>query len=214
MAAHKSASAIIRRLEARVSLDEFKRGIGAFAHNFQGELESSANVLQQPDVKHVGIITGFPCNLKHDPPTETDGPLGAFSIARALVLLGKNVTVVTDECNFDVVNACRNFSDNSEASDALQKEQQILNQIDLSSFPPTTEWSPKQEARLTDLANTFDHVIAIERAGPSRDGTYRTMRALDMSHIVAPLDRILSLHSRRGVRMTLHRHSCNANHVC
>ncbi len=34
----------------------------------------------------------------------------------------------------------------------------------------------------------FTHVVAIERAGRAADGHYYTMRAFDMTHIVAPID--------------------------
>jgi hypothetical protein len=44
----------------------------------------------------VCIATGYPCCLS-DPPTETDGPLGALAIARALSSLGKKVVILTDQ---------------------------------------------------------------------------------------------------------------------
>lgn len=45
----------------------------------------------------MAIITGFPCLLKHDPPTETDGPPGAYALARACIALGHKVYLLTDE---------------------------------------------------------------------------------------------------------------------
>lgn len=38
----------------------------------------------------------------------------------------------------------------------------------------------------------MDTVVAIERAGPSPDGTYRTMRGRDMTPIVAPLELLIN----------------------
>lgn len=48
------------------------------------------------------------------------------------------------------------------------------------------------------LADWSDFVVAIERAGPARagDGAYLTMRARNMSAIVAPLERLLTMSSR------------------
>jgi len=203
--------AVFGKLFERVSRDEFKRGIGRFATHFDTELQRSAQTIAHSDIRHVGIITGFPCNLKHTPPTETDGPLGAFALARSLLLMGKKVTVVTDDCNSAVMQACRDFMANGGVtnSDAnadagafaeLDGEQQHFRRISLASFPAITQWTDEQEQRLAKLSDSFDHVIAIERAGPAADGTYRTMRALDMSHLVAPLERIMELHERRGVR--------------
>ena len=56
------------------------------------ELYNAANSLLT--CHNIIIITGFPCNLEHKPPTETDGPLGAVAIARSLVALGKKVTLL------------------------------------------------------------------------------------------------------------------------
>lgn len=39
-------------------------------------------------------------------------------------------------------------------------------------------------------------LVAIERTGPARDGTYRTMRGFDMTRFVAPLERLL--HAREA----------------
>ena len=35
---------------------------------------------------------------------------------------------------------------------------------------------------------SVDTVVAIERTGPSADGTYRTMKGYDMTHLIAPLE--------------------------
>lgn len=43
------------------------------------------------DAKNICIITGFQCLLDYEIKTETDGPLGAFVIAHALLNLQKNV---------------------------------------------------------------------------------------------------------------------------
>lgn len=48
-------------------------------------------------VLKVAILTGFPCLMDYNPSTETDGPPGAFAIARALIALGKRVYILTDE---------------------------------------------------------------------------------------------------------------------
>lgn len=75
---------IIDRIENIVQRDEGKRGIGQII--VKGELYNAAVALNS--CTSVAIITGFPCNLEYNPPTETDGPLGAIAIARALLALG------------------------------------------------------------------------------------------------------------------------------
>ena len=60
--------------------DPGQRGIASLF--LDGELAAAASSLTS--ARSVAILTGYPCCLA-DPPTETDGPLGALAIARALV---------------------------------------------------------------------------------------------------------------------------------
>jgi len=46
--------------------------------------------------------------------------------------------------------------------------------------------------RLAGVACLYDHAVAIERAGQAADGSYYTMRALSMDHLVAPIDALLT----------------------
>jgi hypothetical protein len=48
------------------------------------------------------------------------------------------------------------------------------------------------ERRLISIQNDADLIIAIERTGPSKDGTYRTMSGKDMTHLVAPLELLIT----------------------
>jgi hypothetical protein len=101
----------------------------------------------------VAILTGFPCLLEHDPPTETDGPLGAFAIARALLALGKHVYVLTDECNAECVLACT-------AGSGLDGSR-----LHLEAFPPANEWTGKEDTRLLEVRQSnstiFRHSCAL-----------------------------------------------------
>jgi len=62
---------------------------------------------QPPHPHHVIILTGFPCNISHSPPTETDG-LASVALARACVQLGYKATLVTEVCNEVVFRAAVN----------------------------------------------------------------------------------------------------------
>ncbi len=97
----RQAVDIINKLETIVQRDEGKRGIKELI--LPGDLYRSALTLM--DSKNVAIITGFPCMLDFEPPTETDGPLGALAIARSLIGAGKSVIIVTDECNSEPILA-------------------------------------------------------------------------------------------------------------
>ncbi len=182
----------IKSIEEFVQRDPGKRGIGAIippfsdiSGAFSSHLEASAQAMLS--CTHAIIMTGFPCMLNYTPPTETDGPLGALCLARCLVALGKKVHVITDECNEEAVLACAAAS--GVPALGMDANQEPL--LQLESFPPNPIFSPADHARLMDLGKQADLIIAIERAGPSRDGRYLTMRARDMTDIVAPLDELL-----------------------
>ena len=65
--------------------------------------------------------------------------------------------------------------------------------LQLDVYPCSPQWTPADNARLQAVAGEVDAVVAIERAGPGRDGGYRTMRARRMDHLVAPLEKLLGL---------------------
>ncbi|CAM9930762.1 unnamed protein product [Ectocarpus fasciculatus] len=162
-------------LENRVHMDEGNRGIGEIV--IKGELFAAASELLT--ARRVVIITGFPCLLDFTPPTETDGPLGAVAIARALVELGKDVVIATDECNEEPVLA-------AVAASGLYGAH-----LQLECFAGGIGYDEGEAARLKSLAESVDMVVAIERAGPCSDGMYKTMRGFDMSYLLAPLELLL-----------------------
>lgn len=163
---------IITMLEKRIQLDEGRRGIQEII--IQGELYRAANELLT--AKRVAIITGFPCLMDFTPPTETDGPLGALAIARSLLALGKEVIIVTDECNGEPLLA------------AVSASGLYGPKLQLECFAGGIGYDDGEAARLKEIGQKVDVVVAIERAGPSSDGKYKTMRGFDMSHLVAPLE--------------------------
>lgn len=176
----RSGNEVISLLEERIQRDEGGRGIACIC--LQGELCSAAQRILDTNVKKIMIITGFPCLMDHCPPTETDGPPGALAIARAALAMGKNVVVVTDECNEEVMIAAA-------AGSGLQ--QKYGEAFSLESFPGAIEFGDNDERRLYEIGDSVDLLVAIERAGPCADGSYRTMRGKDMTHLLAPLEQII-----------------------
>jgi D-glutamate cyclase len=86
----------VGEIERRVQRDEGQRGIKEILLPV-GELYAAASSLIPK--RKIAILTGFPCLLDFTPPTETDGPLGAVAIAKTLLAAGKEVVILTDECN-------------------------------------------------------------------------------------------------------------------
>lgn len=173
---------VINQMEHLVQKDEGKRGIQKICLP-SGELYKSALEVIASNNKTIAIITGFPCMLDYTPPTETDGPLGAIAIAKALLLLNKKVILLTDECNEEVVLACAAGID----IDFKLRQKNLV----LESFPPANSFDEQDQQRFEKYYETIDLVIAIERSGPNKDGQYLTMRGKDMTHLIAPLDRLL-----------------------
>ena len=78
---------IINKLQLHIQNDEGNRGIITCALNshinqYKELFLATSNLLSSPDLKRVIILTGFPCNMEYNPPTETDGILGALAVAR------------------------------------------------------------------------------------------------------------------------------------
>jgi hypothetical protein len=160
----------------RVQQDEGQRGILNFLSSVEDLDGAVRGLCGLPLGSRVAILTGFPCNMDFDPPTETDGPPGALAVARCLIGLGLEVVLMTDDCNAEAIRS---------AAGSL---------VEVYSFPPSLG---EQEARrLEELWQDVVAAIAIERPGPSAEGYYLTMRGLSMGKYVAPLDRQLSLAGR------------------
>ena len=180
-----NVKSLIASMEQVVQADEGKRGI----HDIilpEGELYNAA--CDMITAQRVAVITGFPCMLTHSPPTETDGPLGALSIAKTLLMLGKDVVIITDECNEEVLLSCAAAAT---AHSSMLPQGLRKGTLTLESFPASTIFNAADESRLLKLRDQVDLVVAIERAGPCKDGRYLTMRGYDMSHLVAPLELLL-----------------------
>lgn len=171
-----SSSSLVRSLEERVQRDEGKRGIAALITPHQ-LYPAAMSLLQQ---RSIAILSGFPCLIDENPPTETDGILGTIAIAKALVGINKRVVIVTDECNELPFLAAAGQS-------GLK-----ASQFRLESFPGRGTFNADDLNRLQSLSSTIDAVVAIERAGPSADGSCRTMRARDMTRLIAPLEVLIT----------------------
>uniref|UniRef100_A0A0G4F3E7 D-glutamate cyclase-like C-terminal domain-containing protein n=1 Tax=Chromera velia CCMP2878 TaxID=1169474 RepID=A0A0G4F3E7_9ALVE len=167
------------RLCELIQRDEGGRGIkNLLCTEIEDHLWQGAESLAHVSV-HVGLITGFPCCLDFDPPTETDGPAGTLAVARTLLALGKEVTLWTDECNSKGLLAA------ARAHPVVGRHLKEGKRFFFRSFgPDVSEESLRREA---EAEGGIDHWIAIERAGPASDGNYFTMRGRDMTSLLAPL---------------------------
>ena len=196
----------VDQLERLVSRDVGGRGSGALLH--PGDLWQSALALAQPATRSVLITTGFPCCTTHTPPTETDGIGGSIAIARSLEAIGKRVSFVVDAANYAVLDA----------SVRCGKAERYLAASDVLLYPATTSESEGEGvggaadlltareketcAEFMRAHGSWDHLVAIERAGRAADGGFYTMRAIDMGDLVAPIDNLFLAAATSGVEST------------
>ncbi len=154
-----------------LALDPGARGIEKF---FQpGGARRAAQTLAL--ARRVIVTTGFAVD---GGVPETDGPPGAAVLGRALRLIGADVRYVSDAATLPVLAA---------ALTALGERADVIRYPDGSDA-----------ARELLAHHGPTHLVAIERPGRARDGTYRTMRGIDVSQWNAPIDELFLVAPRTG----------------
>lgn len=143
----------------------------------EGELERAAASLLKG--KTILIVTGF---VIRDAMTgETDGPIGAVSLAGALEKLGKKVILMTDIYSENVLYSCRNIKKLNCPIEIIPigSERTFCLRL-LKKYKPT-------------------HVVAIERPGRASDGCCYSMRGENLSDIVPNTDILFEEAKSQGV---------------
>ena len=102
----------------------------------------------------LGVVTGFPIATADPPCGETDGPLGAVFLARALTPLGVRVTVFTDGTSAAAVRA------------GLRADG-IFDRVSVCEWPlGSTVRDTERMVETMRQADALTHLIALERVGP------------------------------------------------
>jgi hypothetical protein len=152
------------------------RGIETLAAQTRGNLRRAADALLTSS--GVALVTGFGVQTAMGPAPETDGPIGAASLAALLDGVDRPWLVVTDGLNETAcIAALQAFG--------LQGDRVRVADNEIGSMA--------SELRSAG----FDCLIFVERLGPNRSGRYLSMRGTDLTPITAPLDQLLgnSFHS-------------------
>jgi hypothetical protein len=142
----------------------------------------------------VVILTGFYIAHAEPPCGETDGPLGALFLVRALVPLGVCVTIITDPF-------CRQALETGLGACGFDAPA-----VPVLTIPPETHpWDAWMKQDWTHLIEYVDltHLIALERVGPSHaDGCCYSMRGLDVTPYTNPAHLLVEDAARRQPRIT------------
>jgi len=222
-ATSKAAQDVVSKLQALVQTDECSRGIGNLVEAAgPGVLLQAARDLVSSRSGRVVVVTGFPCmqvgavdedgnSASGLSPQETDGPPGAAAIARASWKLGADVVLAVERPNAGVLQAAVKeavelgsiSSAQSTEQEVSVKKVQIAETLHLHVFPAQHFWNSGAEKALVELSEGLPgrptNFISIERAGPSPDGTHRTMKGRVMEDtLLGPLERLFT-HSPRAI---------------
>jgi hypothetical protein len=152
----------IMKIEKLIQKDIGNRGISKFLTN---DLYNSCEEILKSN--SIAIITGFA--VPPDFLTETDGPLGCLCMIETLLQLKKNIILITDDKNEEILN----------------ESLKIMNiDIPLIIFPSPKFYNKEKfnnqsyEDYNNDLTTKIfekyelDHIISIERLGPNKNGSY------------------------------------------
>ena len=166
--------ALIDRIEAEIHRD-VGRGMDAVFQATRGGLFKAASALAGTNALRIGLITGFFVPAGDPPAAETDGPAGAALLAHGFLGAGMTCRLATDTI---CASAC----------------QVALDRAGASSVPVDAAAPGEHVDTLIERWRRYgiNWVIAIERCGPSPDGTPRNMRGRDLSDYTASLDRLFS----------------------
>jgi hypothetical protein len=172
MASWLDPQALVDQIERLVQID-VGRNITALFGAARGGLRGAATALVSARSGRVGLITGFYVPEGTPPAAETDGPLGAALLARALAAVGVPCRVATDE-------PCRGACAAALAGAGARE-------IAIDIVALRTPLAPLVE---TWRRAGISHAISIERCGRSADGAPRNMRGQDIGSYTAPLDEL------------------------
>lgn len=166
------------RLEKAIRKNLDKRGMGDI--KLKGELKNAAEDLLSSTV--VFIVTGFV--IRDTLKGETDGPLGAISLAAALEQLGKEVVFITDEYCVDILYKCLELKELNIPIEIISfSNERIFCKKVLEKYKPS-------------------HIVAIERPGRALDGCCYSMKGEDISDIVPNTDILFQEAKDQGVVTT------------
>lgn len=165
----------IREIENIIRKNLEQRGMDEVV--LEGELEKAAKDFLTSST--VLIVTGFV--IKDSLTGETDGPIGAVSLANALEKLGKKVVFVTDRYTEDILYSCC-LSIGVKAS------------IEIIPYEKAKEFC-------CSLIENYrpSHLVAIERPGRSQDGNCYSMRGENLSDLVPNTDFLFKKAKELGI---------------
>lgn len=165
-----------REIEETITEDEGNRGISKRLNSYDDYNKGLHSLYHS---ERILIVTGF--TVPECEVGESDGPLGAIVLAKALEDLDKEVFIVTDQYSKKILEGLKEIKEISGKiySVPIHVDKKELKKL-LSSFNPT-------------------HLVAIERPGKGIDGKYHSMRGEDITPYVGDLDPLMEMAKERKI---------------
>jgi uncharacterized protein YcsI (UPF0317 family) len=161
-----------------------------------GDFEAACRSIAEASNAAVGVVTGFFIPTADPPAGETDGPLGAVFLARALTSLGIRVVLLTDAFCAPALAAGIGVA-------GLRKSVALVTLPPASQFPTLT--ADAYWEAVADRTGRLTHLIALERAGPSHtleSLAEQTPVALEQFRGEVPAEHYDRCHTMRGLDIT------------
>ena len=142
----------------------------------------------------LAVVTGFIIPSATPPAGETDGPLGALFLARALVPIGIPVTLISD-------TFCERALEVGLAECDLQDDVPL---VTLPTYAHANDMSDEtycEHVKNSAGGEPWTHLLAIERVGPSHTidtilpehrNRCHTMRGRDITEMMSPAERLFA----------------------
>ena len=151
------------------------------AHLFQ-KSDLLKAVLSLSHARTVAVTTGFPVHTEFGVMEVTNGPPGALAICQALVILGKEVTLIIDEWSENLYISC------------------VKHMVGIGAIKggtlaviPFEKAKEKLQQNSTLSTPVYDCLLSINRPGRNCYGTYRSKEGEDISHSVQPVDELFEI---------------------
>lgn len=178
---------ILTRIEKIESIcgRDIGHGIEPLVEAAKGGLLGAARSIAEHPSPHVAIITGFFIPHGNPPAAENDGPIGCAHLAAGLQRAGISVRLVSDPL---CLNAIKVSAQSAGISAQVPYDVVPVDAVSLEDPSVSSIIKSWQNAQ-----PPVSHVIAIERAGPSSDGTVRNVHGDDITSYTAPLHLLFNL---------------------
>ncbi len=175
------SDAVLQEIRDLIQVDVNRRGLATdpdanLINACPDDFAAACRSIAETPKPSLCVVTGFYIADAEPPAAETDGPLGALFLVRALTPLGVRVAIKTD-------GYCKRALRAGLDACALGRE------VHLDTLPgPAHPWEVFLKLDLRHFREhvSLTHLIALERVGPGRDGRCYSMRGRDITDNTPP----------------------------